>query len=149
LRRLRLVSGIELSSKNKIQAIGSLVVPALRYSFGIVKWRQEELQKLDRKMTKLLSIHGQHHSKVDVDRLYVHRKPGGRGRMQPEEAYAVEITKLVEYVDRKENPLIQTVRTHQHNIISTVLQTARCLKTELQVGTRQIQDNIEEKTKKW
>jgi hypothetical protein len=30
---------------------------------------------------------------------------GGRGQIQLEEAYAVEITKLVEYVDRKEDPL--------------------------------------------
>jgi len=27
-----------------------LAVPVLRYSFGIVNWHQEELQKLDRKM---------------------------------------------------------------------------------------------------
>jgi hypothetical protein len=44
LRRLRLVLGTELSVKNKIQAIGSLAVPVLRYSFGIVNWHQEELQ---------------------------------------------------------------------------------------------------------
>jgi hypothetical protein len=35
-RRLRLVLGAELSAKNKIQAIGSLAVPVLRHSFGIV-----------------------------------------------------------------------------------------------------------------
>jgi hypothetical protein len=40
-----------------------------------------------------------------------------------EEAYAVEITKLVEYVDSKEDPPIQVVRTHQHNINSTILRT--------------------------
>ena len=28
-----------------------------------------------------------------------------------------KITKLVEYVDRKEDPLIQVVRTHQHNTV--------------------------------
>jgi hypothetical protein len=44
LRRLRLVMGTELSVKNKIQAIGSLAVPVLRYSFGIINWHQEELQ---------------------------------------------------------------------------------------------------------
>ena len=43
-RRLRLVLGTELNAKNKIQAIGSLAVLVLRYSFGIVDWRQEELQ---------------------------------------------------------------------------------------------------------
>ena len=49
--------------------------------------------------------------------------------MQSEAAHAVEITKLVEYVDRKEDPLIQVVRPLQHNTDSAVLQTARCLKT--------------------
>ena len=147
LRRLRLVLGTELSAKNKIQAIGSLAVSVLRYKFGIVNWHQEELQKLDRKTRKLLTIHGQHHPKADVDRLYVPRKQGGRGLMQLEAAYAVEITKLMEYVDRKEDPLIQVVRTHQHNINSALLQTARCLKSEVQRETRKIKVSIAEKTK--
>ena len=67
--------------------------------------------------------------------------------MQLEAAYAVEITKLVEYVDRKEDPLIQVIRTHQHNTDSAVLQTARCLKTEVQRETRKMRDSIAEKTK--
>jgi len=56
--------------------------------------------------------------------------------MQLETAHAVEIAKLVEYVDRKEDALIQVVRTHQHNTNSAVLQTARCFKTEVQKETR-------------
>ena len=67
--------------------------------------------------------------------------------MRLEEACAVEITKLVKYVDRKEDLLIQTVRTHQHNINSAVLQTARCLMTEVQRRTIQIKDRIAGKTK--
>ena len=96
-----------------------MAVPVLRYSFGI-NWHQQELQKLNRKKRKLLTIHGQHHPKADVDRLYVPRKQGGRGLMQLEAAHAVEITKLMEYVDRKEDPLItgsQNTRT-QHRLSS-------------------------------
>ena len=52
----------------------------------------------------------------------------------------------MEYVDRKETPLIQVVRTHQNNIDSAVLQTARRLKTEVQRETRKITDSIAEKT---
>jgi hypothetical protein len=63
--------------------------------------------------------------------------------MQLEEGYVVEIIKLVQCVDSKEDPLIQTVRARQHNINSAVLQTARRLKR----GTRQINDSIAEKTK--
>ena len=147
MRRLSLVLGTELSAKNKIQAIGSLAVPLLRYSFVIVNWHQEELQKLDRKTRKLLIIHGQHHPKADVGSFYVPRKQGGGGLMHLEAAHAVEITKLVEYVDRKEDPLIQVVRTHQHNADSVVSQRARCLKTEVQKETRKVKESIAEKTK--
>jgi hypothetical protein len=88
LRRLRLVLGSELSAKNKIQAFASLEVPVLSYSF-VINWHQEEL----------VTIHGLHHPQADVDCLYVLRKQEGRGLMQLEEAYTVEITQLVEYVD--------------------------------------------------
>ena len=67
--------------------------------------------------------------------------------MQLEAAHAVEITKLVEYVDRKEDPLIQVVRTHQPNTDSAMLQTAKCLKAEVQRETRKIKESIAEKTK--
>jgi hypothetical protein len=67
--------------------------------------------------------------------------------MQLEAAHAVEITKLVEYVDRKDDLLTQVVRTHQHNTDSAVLQTARCLKTEIQREKRNMKDSIVEKTK--
>ena len=62
--------------------------------------------------------------------------------MQPVAAHAVEIIKFTEYVDRNEDPLIQVVRTHQHNTDSAVLQAARCLKTEVQKETRKMKDSI-------
>ena len=36
----------ELNARNKITAIGALAVPVLRYSFGIIKWRIEDANKL-------------------------------------------------------------------------------------------------------
>ena len=146
LRRLRLVFGTELSAKNKIQAIGSLTVPARIYNFEIVNWHQEELQKLYRKTRKLLTIHGQHHPKADVDHINVPIKQEERGLMQLEAADAVKITKQMEYVDIKEDRLIQFVRRHQHNTDSTVLQTAKCRKAEVQRETK-IKESIAEKTK--
>ena len=68
--------------------------------------------------------------------------------MQLEAAHAVEITKLAEYVDRKEDPLIQIVRTHQHNTDSVVLQRARRLKTEVQKETRKVKDSSGENKRK-
>jgi hypothetical protein len=63
--------------------------------------------------------------------LYVPRKQGGRGLRQLEKSCVGEITKLVEIVDRKEEPLLQIVRLHQH-INSAMSQTAGRLKGELQ-----------------
>jgi len=79
--------------------------------------------------------------------LVCSQKTGRKGPDELEEAYTVEIMKLVEYVDRKEDTLIQIVRMHQHNINSVVLQIARRLKTEVEKGTRQIKDGIAGKTK--
>ena len=56
----------------------------------------------------------------------------------------------MEYVDRKEDPLIQVARTHQHNTDSPVLQTARCIKTEVQKETRKMKESMAKRTKeKW
>jgi uncharacterized membrane protein YvbJ len=42
--------------------------------------------------------------------------------MKLEEACVLEVTKLMDYGDSKEDPLTPTVRTHQHHISSTTLQ---------------------------
>ena len=49
-----------------------------------------------------------------------------------------EITKLIEYVDRNEDPLVQIVRMHEHNNNSAMLQTGTCIKRELKRGTRHV-----------
>jgi hypothetical protein len=81
--------------------------------------------------------------------LYVPRKQAERGLLQLEAAHAIEITKLVEYVERKEDPLplTQVIRTHQH-IDPTELQTVRRLKAEVQRETRDIKGSIAEKNKR-
>jgi hypothetical protein len=48
LRRWGLDLDAELNTKNKVQTTGSMAVSVLRHSSGILNWRQEELQKLDR-----------------------------------------------------------------------------------------------------
>ena len=147
LKGLRSVWGTELSVNNKIEAVGSLAVPALRYSFGIVNWCQE-LQKLDRKTRKLLTIHGQHQPKTNLDRLYVPRKQGGRDLMKLEEAQVVDRNYRTGGIWLQHgDALIQTVRTHQHNINSAVLQTAGRLKISIlrnkdNKGQHRREDNI-------
>jgi hypothetical protein len=98
-----------------MQAIGSLVVPVLRYCFGIINWHIEKIYKLDRKTRKILTVYGQYHLRADGDRLYVPRKVGRRGLTHIEVAYITEATKLAEYIEGSEDLLLQVVRTYQHN----------------------------------
>jgi hypothetical protein len=52
IKRLRLILKSELNARNKITAIGALAVPVLRYSFGIINWRIEEIKKLTGKLER-------------------------------------------------------------------------------------------------
>jgi hypothetical protein len=140
--RQRLILNTELSAKNKMQVNGSLVVPVLRYSFRIINWHQEEIQKLDRRTRKMLTIHGQHHPRAEIGHLYVLRKEGGRGLMQVEGAYTAETVKMVEYVESKDDPLKQIVGTHQHNTDSTLFQTVNIFKKSFQRESKQIKTMI-------
>jgi hypothetical protein len=44
-RRLRMILKSELNDRNKITTTGTLAVPVLRYSFGIINWRTEDTKK--------------------------------------------------------------------------------------------------------
>jgi hypothetical protein len=70
---------------------------------------------LNRKTRKILTVYGQNHLRADTDRLYVPRKDEGRGLIQTEAAYITETKKQAEYIEGSEDPLMQVVRTHQHN----------------------------------
>jgi len=48
-RILRILTKSKLNAINTITAIQALVIPVLRYSFGIIKWRLEEIRKIDMK----------------------------------------------------------------------------------------------------
>jgi hypothetical protein len=88
-------------AKNKITAIGALAVPVLRYSFGTINWRLEEIKKIDRKTRKILTMYKTQHPKPDTDRLYVKRKEGERGLAHIEAAYKTEIINTAEYLNKK------------------------------------------------
>jgi hypothetical protein len=56
-RRLRMILKFELNARNKITAIGALAVPVVRYSFGTIGWRMEEMKQIDRKTRKMLTMY--------------------------------------------------------------------------------------------
>ena len=58
-----------------------------------------EIKRLDVKVRKLLTINKMHHSKADVDRLYIRRSDGGKGLLQLELMYRTTTIGLQTYLD--------------------------------------------------
>ena len=98
-RRIRLVLGSELNAVNRTNAINTLAVPVVTYSFNIINWTVEDLKKLDRKTRKLLTMGKMHHPKADKDRLYLPRKSGGRGLIQIERTFKTTTIGLNAYIN--------------------------------------------------
>ena len=86
-RRISLVLRSELNAVNRTNAINTLAVPVVTYSFNNISWTVEDLKKMDRKTRKLLTMGKMHHPNADKDRLYLPRKFGGRGLIQIERSY--------------------------------------------------------------
>ena len=60
-----MIPKFELNAKNKITAIGTLALPVLRHSHGIINWRLEE-KNTDRKTKKILTMCKMHHTQADI-----------------------------------------------------------------------------------
>ena len=86
-RRVKMVLRTELYGRNKILAINGFALPVLTYGFGVIHWRTTDLQQLDRRTRKLLSMPGVHHPAADVDRLYASCTKGSQGLRQIESMY--------------------------------------------------------------
>ena len=53
----------------EIMAVNTWAVYVMRYGAGILKWNTDELKKLDRRIRKLITMHGALHPKSDADRV--------------------------------------------------------------------------------
>jgi hypothetical protein len=115
IRRMRMVLRSELSSKNKIQAINSIALPVLQYSFGIIEWTENELNNLDRKTRKNFTMNGMHHPKADVHRLYLPRREGGRGLIDLVTAWKTTTFQLAAYIEKEKDILMGLVRQHENS----------------------------------
>ena len=103
-RRTRLVLRSKLNGKNKIKALNTWAVAVLRYDAVIIKWREDEINELDKKTRKLLTMHKAFHPKSDTDRLYIKRSGGGRGLISCKETIRSEENNLGWYLKNSLEP---------------------------------------------
>ena len=118
IRRIRAILRTELNSKNRITAMNTLAVLVITYSFNIINWNLTEIQKLNGKVRKLLTVHKMHHPKADVERLYLPRSNGGRGMTQFELSYKTATIGLYGYLDLSQDWMMQ--RVFQHELYSVI-----------------------------
>ena len=83
-RRIKLVLKSELNIRNKIAAINTLVVPIILYRYGVIYWKLDEIQDLDRMTRKQLCMNQMLAKKADVDRIYLPYQTDGRSLMNLE-----------------------------------------------------------------
>ena len=82
---------------------------------GIIKWTKNELEELDRKIRKLMSMYGAQHPKADVDRQYLKICDGGTGLIGVEDCVQAEVNSLDKYLKMlKEVSLSSTLENKKH-----------------------------------
>ena len=74
IRRTRNLLETKIYSRNK-----TLAVLFVTYFGQLLKWIRPELQQMDQKTGKLITMCKDIHAREDVDRLYMSRKEVGRG----------------------------------------------------------------------
>ena len=58
LRRVKAVARSKLYSRNLFNAVNSWAVSVVRYSAGILNWKENELKSIDVKTRKILTMNG-------------------------------------------------------------------------------------------
>ena len=106
LRRTKLIWKIRLNGRSKSIAINTWAVSLMRYGAGIVNWTKSELEEIDRRTRKVMTMSKVLHPRRDVDRLYVSRMEGGRGLIGCKMCVKAEENSLGWYVKHHIEPLL-------------------------------------------
>ena len=102
-RKIKLVLKSELNARNKIAAINTIAVPVILYSYGVIDWKLDEIQDLDRMTRKQLCMNLMLAKKADVDRLYLPCQEGGRSLMNLEKEYKATMIGLEMCMTKKDD----------------------------------------------
>jgi len=76
---VRRVLRSKLNGGNTISATNTCAVSLVCYTAGIINWRKDELEAMDRKTSIMMTICNSLHPRADVDRIYIPRKAWWKG----------------------------------------------------------------------
>ena len=109
-RRIRKILESKLNGGNIIKAINTWVIQILRYSAAFLDWTINDLQEMDRRTRKLMTMHNALHPRSNVDRLYIPRGEGGRGLRSVEDTVNLAKLRLQEYVEMSDERLVSAAK---------------------------------------
>lgn len=69
-RHVRKIIETKLNSGTKVKVIDTWAILILRYSAAYLEWTISDLQEMDRRMRKLMTMHNTLHPRSNVDCLY-------------------------------------------------------------------------------
>ena len=120
IRRVRNILKSKSNGGNIIVAINSRAIFIVRYGAGIISWTKKELEELDRKTRKLMTMYRARHPKSDVDRLYLQRCDGERSLLRLEDCVQVEVHSPEKQLSTSKEKILKEV------IRSRVIENNKC-----------------------
>ncbi len=143
IKRVRKILKTKLNSNNIIAAINRQAVPVLTYSFLAIKWKEKEIEALDIKTRRMLTIFGCHQAKADKDRLYEKPENGGRGLTNIKDLYVRAVIGYAKYMNEKEDQVVSKIqKLDKYNIKYSASREAEKYQHELQVSEQDKNDKI-------
>ena len=121
-RRVRKVLGTKSNGQNIIKAVTTWTVSGVRYSAPILDWKKQEVQELDRRTRKLLTMHKALHPKRNGGRLYISGNEGGRGLCSIEDTIETSKIGLESYVNEGNERLLSAARNSDMEVKETVME---------------------------
>ena len=109
-KRCQNVLQTQLNAGNKVKGLNMFAVPVIRYSAALLGWTLSEITNIERKFRKVLTIHGAHNLKSDVDRLYLPRRLGGRGFISIADVIECEKRSFATYLYNTGDYILQCAR---------------------------------------
>ena len=139
VKRLKKICRTELTPKNKITAINQLAIPVLTYGFGIIEWPQRDLNSLDVKTRKIMTMYKLIYRHQCMDRVYLPRREGGLGLIGVEDAYRGAILNLGQYLNEtKDVHLLKVKKQHNEDLPAnkSILKQAELFMREVKTAER-------------
>ena len=98
----------KLNSGNSLKAINSWAIPVIRYSAGVVDWKNSEFRNMDRKTRKILNMYQALHPRSTEDGLYLPHSEGWKGLLSLEECVNAEKRSLGQYLKMNEDEWLRS-----------------------------------------